>query len=156
MSSAAAKDSNTNAAGTKSSKGTKQPAPASNELVGWVWLGVAGYLAFIFGVAAYKIRMGAIEEYGRVIHEFDPYFNYRATEVNGTRFLGSDLGDEDLKTHSKSFFIVFVLERMGALHQMVRLHVMVSIGTSSRNDNIPWNASDGCVDQESCFARLVH
>jgi dolichyl-diphosphooligosaccharide--protein glycosyltransferase len=31
-------------------------------------------------VAAYKIRLYAIEEYGRVIHEFDPYFNYRAAE----------------------------------------------------------------------------
>jgi dolichyl-diphosphooligosaccharide--protein glycosyltransferase len=30
--------------------------------------------------AAYKIRLKAIEEYGRVIHEFDPYFNYRAAE----------------------------------------------------------------------------
>lgn len=30
---------------------------------------------------AYKIRLQAIEEYGPVIHEFDPYFNYRATEV---------------------------------------------------------------------------
>jgi dolichyl-diphosphooligosaccharide--protein glycosyltransferase len=29
---------------------------------------------------AYQIRTLAIEEYGRVIHEFDPYFNYRATE----------------------------------------------------------------------------
>jgi hypothetical protein len=25
--------------------------------------------------------MSAIDEYGPVIHEFDPYFNYRATEV---------------------------------------------------------------------------
>ena len=31
-------------------------------------------------VEAYNIRMYAIEEYGPVIHEFDPYFNYRATE----------------------------------------------------------------------------
>ncbi len=31
-------------------------------------------------VAAYRIRLYAIEEYGRVIHEFDPYFNYRAAE----------------------------------------------------------------------------
>jgi dolichyl-diphosphooligosaccharide--protein glycosyltransferase len=30
---------------------------------------------------AYEIRLFAINEYGRVIHEFDPYFNYRATEV---------------------------------------------------------------------------
>mmetsp|Transcript_11404 Transcript_11404/g.27535 ORF Transcript_11404/g.27535 Transcript_11404/m.27535 type:complete len:851 (-) Transcript_11404:462-3014(-) len=29
---------------------------------------------------AFTIRMKAIEEYGRVIHEFDPYFNYRAAE----------------------------------------------------------------------------
>lgn len=29
---------------------------------------------------AYQIRLHSIEEYGRVIHEFDPYFNYRATE----------------------------------------------------------------------------
>lgn len=32
---------------------------------------------------AYEIRMYAINEYGRVIHEFDPYFNYRAAEVSG-------------------------------------------------------------------------
>jgi len=29
---------------------------------------------------AYTIRIKAIEEYGFVIHEFDPWFNYRATE----------------------------------------------------------------------------
>ena len=29
---------------------------------------------------AYEIRLHAIHEYGRVIHEFDPYFNYRAAE----------------------------------------------------------------------------
>jgi len=29
---------------------------------------------------AYDIRLYAIKEYGRVIHEFDPYFNYRAAE----------------------------------------------------------------------------
>jgi asparagine N-glycosylation enzyme membrane subunit Stt3 len=31
--------------------------------------------------SAYMIRLAAIQEYGPVIHEFDPYFNYRATEV---------------------------------------------------------------------------
>jgi len=31
-------------------------------------------------VAAYQIRMYAIDTYGRVIHEFDPYFNYEITE----------------------------------------------------------------------------
>ena len=34
---------------------------------------------------AYEIRLFAIKEYGRVIHEFDPYFNYRATEVRITK-----------------------------------------------------------------------
>jgi asparagine N-glycosylation enzyme membrane subunit Stt3 len=29
---------------------------------------------------AYDIRTIAIQTYGRVIHEFDPWFNYRATE----------------------------------------------------------------------------
>lgn len=29
---------------------------------------------------AYNIRLHAVENYGRVIHEFDPYFNLRATE----------------------------------------------------------------------------
>ena len=33
-------------------------------------------------VEAYAIRMYAVNEFGRVIHEFDPYFNYRATEVS--------------------------------------------------------------------------
>ena len=32
-------------------------------------------------IEAYKIRLYALEEYGLIIHEFDPYFNYRATEV---------------------------------------------------------------------------
>ena len=40
-------------------------------------------LGFLYGlISAYHIRLHAIEEYGPVIHEFDPYFNYRATEVS--------------------------------------------------------------------------
>ena len=27
-----------------------------------------------------RIRLFAVERYGRVIHEFDPWFNFRATE----------------------------------------------------------------------------
>ena len=42
---------------------------------------VAAFQALYWAcTAAYKIRLYAIEEYGRVIHEFDPYFNYRAAE----------------------------------------------------------------------------
>jgi dolichyl-diphosphooligosaccharide---protein glycosyltransferase len=42
-----------------------------------------GLLVFMYYILleAYEIRLYAIKEYGRVIHEFDPYFNYRATEV---------------------------------------------------------------------------
>ena len=29
---------------------------------------------------AYRIRLHAVNNYGKVIHEFDPWFNYRATE----------------------------------------------------------------------------
>ena len=38
------------------------------------------YTLFISYELAYDIRMYAINTYGRVIHEFDPWFNYRATE----------------------------------------------------------------------------
>ncbi|GKY92313.1 dolichyl-diphosphooligosaccharide--protein glycosyltransferase subunit stt3a [Mayamaea pseudoterrestris] len=46
-------------------------------LLALVLLGQVLYRACL---EAYQIRLFAIEEYGRVIHEFDPYFNYRATE----------------------------------------------------------------------------
>lgn len=40
------------------------------------------YLALflIAGYAAYQIRIYAIKTYGYVIHEFDPWFNFRATK----------------------------------------------------------------------------
>lgn len=34
----------------------------------------------IIATAAYQIRLYAIEEYGLIIHEFDPWFNFRATQ----------------------------------------------------------------------------
>jgi hypothetical protein len=36
---------------------------------------------------AYEIRLYALKEYGLIIHEFDPYFNYRATEVRNVLFV---------------------------------------------------------------------
>jgi hypothetical protein len=54
----------------------------ANPLFGWVWFGIAVYLVAVILKTAYRIRMGAIDEFGPVIHEFDPYFNYRATEVS--------------------------------------------------------------------------
>jgi hypothetical protein len=45
---------------------------------------IVGFLNVLYTacVEAYNIRLYAINEYGRVIHEFDPYFNYRAAEVS--------------------------------------------------------------------------
>merc|ERR1719409_1044469 len=40
------------------------------------WLSVM----LVAGYHAYDIRLYAIRNYGYVIHEFDPWFNYRATE----------------------------------------------------------------------------
>jgi len=45
--------------------------------VGWV---LRAFFLYIALSSAYHIRLYAINEYGRVIHEFDPWFNYRATE----------------------------------------------------------------------------
>ena len=47
--------------------------------------GMAGHVlrALLLALAchnAYEIRMHAVRTYGPVIHEFDPWFNYRATE----------------------------------------------------------------------------
>jgi dolichyl-diphosphooligosaccharide--protein glycosyltransferase len=56
-------------------------ASPSSAIYGWVWLGAVLYALSVILWNAYKIRMGAIEEFGPVIHEFDPYFNFRATEV---------------------------------------------------------------------------
>ena len=41
-----------------------------------VFLALAGIAAY----QAYNIRLYAIKVYGLVIHEFDPYFNYRTTK----------------------------------------------------------------------------
>ncbi len=69
------------AAKKKSSAASAAPA-ASDSLMNLVWFGAVAYALFLFLVNAYVIRMQAIQEYGPVIHEFDPYFNWRATQVS--------------------------------------------------------------------------
>jgi dolichyl-diphosphooligosaccharide--protein glycosyltransferase len=50
---------------------------AVKEIVfGFVRLAVFVYICRI----AYDIRLHAVRDYGKVIHEFDPYFNFRSTE----------------------------------------------------------------------------
>ena len=56
--------------------GAKETHPLSSAL---------GALARVLGLAlacyfAYDIRLYAVREYGRIIHEFDPWFNFRATQ----------------------------------------------------------------------------
>ena len=45
----------------------------------WTCLLQAAAMAF-FVYSAYTVRMHAINIYGLVIHEFDPWFNFRATQ----------------------------------------------------------------------------
>ena len=50
-------------------------------LVGKALILVAWLVAFGYaGKQAYSIRLYAIKTYGRIIHEFDPWFNFRATK----------------------------------------------------------------------------
>lgn len=62
-------------------KSSASSSKASDYLVNLVWVGAVSYLISQFLKNAYIIRMQAIEEFGPVIHEFDPYFNWRATQV---------------------------------------------------------------------------
>lgn len=77
-----AKTKSTNATAAKEPVSSAAASEPVNSLYGWVWLGAAVYLIGVLVKIAYRIRMGAIEEFGAVIHEFDPYFNFRATEVS--------------------------------------------------------------------------
>mmetsp|Transcript_27897 Transcript_27897/g.41292 ORF Transcript_27897/g.41292 Transcript_27897/m.41292 type:complete len:943 (-) Transcript_27897:232-3060(-) len=49
-------------------------------LFNFVYFGAVVYCAGYFIKSAYNIRLHAIKEYGLVIHEFDPWFNFRATQ----------------------------------------------------------------------------
>ena len=59
---------------------TVAPTPKQEDDGGVIWL-LARVLILIYGLhKAYDLRMGAINTYGPIIHEFDPWYNYRATE----------------------------------------------------------------------------
>ena len=55
---------------------------SSDHLINLAWVGAILYGIGFFLLNAYQIRLQAINEYGPVIHEFDPYFNWRATQVS--------------------------------------------------------------------------
>jgi dolichyl-diphosphooligosaccharide---protein glycosyltransferase len=69
------------AAAPSSSPSEELHQDPSSSLFSWAWVGIIGYAMSLIVYNAYRIRMSAIDEFGPVIHEFDPYFNYRATEV---------------------------------------------------------------------------
>mmetsp|Transcript_32313 Transcript_32313/g.58405 ORF Transcript_32313/g.58405 Transcript_32313/m.58405 type:complete len:963 (+) Transcript_32313:135-3023(+) len=62
------------------SKSSSSSSASSDHLINLVWAGAVVYGIGIFLQNAYAIRLQAIEEFGPVIHEFDPYFNWRATQ----------------------------------------------------------------------------
>jgi hypothetical protein len=66
-------------------KHTVAPPNNSSSSTAWyyhvIWNTILVYMIYVALRQAYTIRLRAISEYGPVIHEFDPYFNYRATEV---------------------------------------------------------------------------
>eukprot|EP00286_Rhodomonas_abbreviata_P008919 CAMPEP_0181337548 /NCGR_PEP_ID=MMETSP1101-20121128/28083_1 /TAXON_ID=46948 /ORGANISM="Rhodomonas abbreviata, Strain Caron Lab Isolate" /LENGTH=952 /DNA_ID=CAMNT_0023448061 /DNA_START=124 /DNA_END=2982 /DNA_ORIENTATION=+ len=45
-----------------------------------VWIAVQAYAFYYACGEAYDIRLYAVKEYGKIIHEFDPWFNFRATK----------------------------------------------------------------------------
>ena len=55
---------------------------SSNLLGNLVYYSIIGAAVYYISTCAYEIRLNAIKEFGPVIHEFDPYFNWRATEVS--------------------------------------------------------------------------
>ena len=72
----------------KSSSSSDSSTTASTELLfKLVWLGGILYGIGFFLYYAYEIRLQAIKEFGPVVHEFDPYFNWRATQVSVVSFI---------------------------------------------------------------------
>jgi hypothetical protein len=55
------------------------PVPIPSFLITIVTWALRALLLYYTCVIAYDIRTFAIKEYGMIIHEFDPWFNYRAT-----------------------------------------------------------------------------
>jgi len=71
---------------TKGNNGTSNSdqKESSSSILKGIYMGVRLVFGFLFVRhflwRAYDIRLHAIREYGTIIHEFDPWFNYRATE----------------------------------------------------------------------------
>merc|ERR1711871_1140503 len=67
------------ASGSATKRNDSEPQPTNIAVEGAKLLVQVALIAYACSLA-YNIRMFAINTYGRVIHEFDPWFNFRATE----------------------------------------------------------------------------
>jgi hypothetical protein len=103
---------------------------------------------------AYNIRMKAIDEFGPVIHEFDPYFNLRATEVRlcsvRSSLPGSFIAHAFFELELFFVSLVLVLQWCSSILHLVRLHELVSAWASGRHDYLPRHAVH-C----SCYQELL-
>ncbi|MFS7898933.1 putative dolichyl-diphosphooligosaccharide--protein glycotransferase [Helianthus anomalus] len=68
-----------------------KPPPASSTLRFAFGNVLAFFILLLIGVLAFSIRLFSVIKYESVIHEFDPYFNYRVTQVLILRFDFYDL-----------------------------------------------------------------
>ena len=93
---------------------------SQNLLGNLVYLSFVGAAIYYIGTCAYQIRLSAIKEYGPIIHEFDPYFNWRATEVRiATKlFLKINL-HLILFCITFAYFIVSIFQRLAKIREMV-------------------------------------
>lgn len=145
-----------------SAESSSEDAAPSDEdsLFGLVWASVCGYAIYRIIYYSYRIRMAAIDEYGPVIHEFDPYFNYRATEVRKQK----QIKDFGLKSNSCAYLTTLAISfclslllpvplraRCIKILSMVRLQSVVSIGTARWNYHLSRNAVHCRVHQAFSF-----
>ena len=73
--------SSTNVVDVSTGSEGNKPTSVVGQIVSGIYIIAFCQLLYKACNEAYQIRLYAIEDYGRVIHEFDPYFNYRAAEV---------------------------------------------------------------------------
>jgi flagellar biosynthesis/type III secretory pathway M-ring protein FliF/YscJ len=126
----------------ESTNSTKKEATSTSttatqmELHDYVWVSAAVFVLYKVLATAYDIRLTSIKEYGPVIHEYDPYFNYRATEVSNSAQETKSISVMQRQAHTiniimltlphlflnlsflsscffiQIYFLVFVLERL--------------------------------------------
>eukprot|EP00584_Thalassiosira_punctigera_P022138 CAMPEP_0172552596 /NCGR_PEP_ID=MMETSP1067-20121228/46223_1 /TAXON_ID=265564 ORGANISM="Thalassiosira punctigera, Strain Tpunct2005C2" /NCGR_SAMPLE_ID=MMETSP1067 /ASSEMBLY_ACC=CAM_ASM_000444 /LENGTH=960 /DNA_ID=CAMNT_0013340615 /DNA_START=110 /DNA_END=2995 /DNA_ORIENTATION=+ len=80
--------SKSSSSSASSSPSSASVGSSSDYVIGLALLGAVLYAIGVFLQNAYEIRLQAIQEFGPVIHEFDPYFNWRATQYldeNGSK-----------------------------------------------------------------------